>query len=295
MNAVKAYAQTSGFRVSELTRPNDNYRYAIKPFARFLEFRGDTEVTLEAVRDYFRALNQSKLSASTVRNRRQAVKDRIRRQFAHAPAEMKRHSEIQLEEIDRDPETKCPASSFRNVTSEQIISEADYVKLLEQCRSTKQRLFIEFLFRTGARVSEMTGIRFEDLEHTGAVYVVRLRGKGNKNASYKERRVYAPERLVQAIINEFRGTEYIFETGGGKRYSRSYVSEQIAKQTKRVLGRRLSAHKLRHSFATIQLQKHGRLTAVSQYLGHSDIAITAKYYAHDSLSASDVLGQEALQ
>ena len=290
MNAVQAYSQSSQFRSDDLLIYEDSYKYPIKAFHRFLD---GEPVTMESIADYFRELNDSDLSASTIRVRRQAVKDRVRRKFAHADVTTKNHVETAFREMDRDPDLKCPGAQFHGVGTESVVTEQEYIKVLEGCRSERQKLFIQFLFTTGARVSELCNISLADCKTEGKYIVVRLRGKGNARMSYKERQVFLSHTLFMRIRAEFAGQRYLFETSNNRSYARQYISEQIAKITLHVLGRRISAHKLRHSFATIKVKKYS-LKAVSQYLGHSDIAITAKYYVHDQLSAADVLGSEAV-
>ena len=289
--ALATYTQTAGFRAVELMIYNDSYKYAIKPFAQFLD--GD-DVSVDGIRDYFRHLNTTDLSASTIRVRRQAVKDRVRRKFAYASPKERDTMETAFREMDRDPDLKCPGTVVSGVGTDKVLSEQEYTTVLMKCRSRRQRLFIEALYTTGARISELTGITRADCKSDGTVVTLRLKGKGNRNASFKERHVFMAQSLYNRIRDEFRGEIYLFETSGGKRYSRSYVSNQISKITMHAIGRRLSAHKLRHSFATHQIKKHGRLKAVSQYLGHSDISITARFYDHDQLSATDVLGADAV-
>ena len=283
------YGRTSGLRAPELLIYRDSYRYAIKPFARFA---GDDEITLETVRAYYRELNNSDLSPSSIRVRRQAVVDRIRRKFAYATPQERDKVEQGLREINRDPDLKCPAQQFSPPGDSKVLSLEEYHQVLASCRSNRQLIFMRILWETGARVSEATGITLADCTVEDKVVTVRLRGKGNRNASYKVREVFIPRGLYDDARSVFAGEEYLLETAGGKRYSRSYVSDQIAKITRKAIGRRLSAHKLRHSFATRTLKSTGRLTAVSRYLGHSDVSITAKYYAHDTLSPADVLGTE---
>lgn len=287
MNAVETYTQTSGFRAPELLIYNDSYRYAIKPFADYLN---GGAVTSDAIRDYFRELNTTDLNASTIRVRRQAVKDRVRRRFEHASQEERDQIEAAFRAMDRDPDTKCPkAGSVSGVGRGDIMSPQEFATTMAKCRSQKQRLFISFLFNTGARVSEMCGVTLSDCKADGATVRVRLKGKGNKNASYKERYVAITHELYREIRAEFAGEKYLFETGGGKPYSRSYVSNQIAKVTENAIQKRLSAHKLRHSYATREIKRTGRISAVSRQLGHSDISITVKYYDHDTLTSDDIL------
>jgi site-specific recombinase XerD len=271
---------------------HDNYRYHIKAFAAFAQGRERSTVH-ELVRDYFEYLNTTDYSAATIRCRRQAVKDRLRRAISDAPEEEREAFEYRLRLLDRDPATKCPSGGKSQATVK-TVSEQEYTRLIAGARSDRQRRFIEFLWTTGARVSEMTGIRRADCKPEGNVVAVRLRGKGNKRDAYKERTVYVTRAMYERIRETFTGEEYLFETQGGKPYTRNYVSNQIAKLTLHVLGRRLSAHKLRHSFATRQIQRTGRIRAVSEYLGHSDVTITLRIYDHDTLTPEDVLGAEAV-
>jgi integrase/recombinase XerD len=61
------------------------------------------------------------------------------------------------------------------------------------------------------------------------------------------------------------------------------VSYEIIKAGKRILGRRISAHSMRHSFATLAIRDGASIKAVSKYLGHSSTAITMDMYVHESL------------
>jgi len=274
---------------------DDNYKHHIRQFVTFAE-TSDAETILDLVRDYYRELNKTNYSASTIRCKRQAVKDRLRRALSsskYSDADRARF-EHELREIDRDPALKCPGGANRTNGTTKVVTAEEFERLMKGARSDRQRRFIEFLYATGARVSEMTGVKLADCKAEGNVVAVRLRGKGNKKASYKERGVWITKAMYERILETFGGEEYLFETSKGERYHRSYVSNQIAKLTKHVLERRVSAHKFRHTFATRMLRDTGRVQAVSQYLGHSDVTITLRIYSHDAFSASDVLGPEAV-
>lgn len=270
----------------------DNYSYHIKQFAQFAA-TSEAGTLLELVRDYYVHLNTTDYSAGTIRCKRQAVKDRMRRVMQGASEEEREAFEYRLRLLDRNQETKCPGGGSSQATVK-TVSEQEYIRLLQGARSDRQRRFIEFLWTTGARVSEMTGVRRADCKPEGKVVAIRLRGKGNKRDAYKERTVYITLAMYERIRDTFTGEEYLFETANGKPYNRSYVSNQIGKLTLAVLGRRLSAHKLRHSFATRKIKETGRYKAVSEYLGHSDVTITLRVYSHDTFSPEDILGAEAV-
>ena len=145
-------------------------------------------------------------------------------------------------------------------------------------------MFLRFLFSTGCRVSEMCGIRLRDIENQGATEKIRITGKGNK-----ERFIRIRIDLCTEIQQVFKGSTLLFETSRQKPYNRSYVSNQIKKLGKAFLGRKISAHSLRHSFATIAVGKYpGKLDAVSHYLGHSSTSITLNMYCHNQLSDEEL-------
>ena len=139
------------------------------------------------------------------------------------------------------------------------------------------------LWVTGCRISEILGVKLAQCEQHGERVHIRIMGKGKK-----ERYVWIPLVLYRRILATFGGTTYLFETSAGKPYSRSYVSNQIAKLGRAILGRRISAHTFRHSFATRKIRETGKIQAVSEYLGHSSVAITLSLYCHDELSEEDL-------
>ena len=271
----------------------DNYSYHVKQFADFARV-STADSLLQVVSEYFGHLNTTDYAAGTIRVKRQAVKDRLRRAAAYYSDRDRAALEHELREIDRDPDLKCPSGGRGASGAHKVLQAGEYERLMHGARSERQKRFIEFLSATGCRVSEMTGVKLADCRREGNVYSVRLRGKGNKHASYKERTVWITAAMYERIISTFGSVLYLFSTGAGKRYSRSYVSNQLGKLTLKVLGRRLSAHCFRHDFVTRKLKETGRVKAVSEYAGHSDVQITLRIYGHDTFTAADVLGPEAV-
>ena len=146
------------------------------------------------------------------------------------------------------------------------------------------RLIAETLYVTGARVSEVLGIRRDQVKENGAVEL-RLYGKGGK-----ERAGRIPKELYRRILEVFPQGTYLFESRAGQHFKREYISREIARAARRVLGRSVSAHVLRHSRATDLLASTKRIKAVSRLLGHSDEATTLRYYVRDAFSDEDLFG-----
>jgi integrase len=146
------------------------------------------------------------------------------------------------------------------------------------------RLVAETLYVTGARVSEVLGIRRDQIKENGTVEL-RLYGKGGK-----ERSARIPAELYRRILSEFPSGTYLFESYKGQHFHREYISREIARAARRVLGRSVSAHVLRHSRATDLLAATKRIKAVSRLLGHSDEATTLHYYVRDAFSDEELFG-----
>jgi integrase/recombinase XerD len=142
---------------------------------------------------------------------------------------------------------------------------------------------IEFLFKTGLRVSEAINVRLKDIKPMGDVARIRLIGKGSK-----ERFARPSRELIARIRDHFQGTEYLFEHGG-RRYTREHVSTSIHRIGMAILGRAISAHSLRHSVATHLYKETHNLVAVQRFLGHTSSTTTAQFYVHDSFDDGQVL------
>ena len=164
-----------------------------------------------------------------------------------------------------------------------VVSPEERARLFEAL-PLRVRLVAETLYVTGARVSEILGTRRDQVRINGTVEL-RLYGKGGKERSSR-----IPAELYRRILTEFPEGTYLFTSYKGQHFHREYISREIARAARRVLGRSISAHVLRHSRATDLLASTKRIKAVSRLLGHSDEATTLRYYVHDAFSDEDLFG-----
>jgi integrase len=245
-------------------------------------------VNEEGLKAYFRWLNEeSGYAANTVRNKRQACKRRVRQLYHHASVEERIMIDRVLHDLDHEHDTKAPKTNGSAVTRDKYLTLEEYRQLLAQVKSDRQYCFLQFLWSTGARVSELTGAELRRCDVDETVVRITVRGKGSKERILKVRRD-----LYNRIRETFRGETYLFETQTGKPYQRDYISHQVQKIGKRI-GKRISAHTLRHSFATDKLKRGASLPALSHYLGHSTVAITADFYLHDEMDEELLLEEIA--
>jgi integrase len=266
----------------------DHYRPLVDCWIRWMRENAATP-SEESLRAYFRhLLNDSGHSARTIMLKRQAVKKRIRQLFEDRPLDDQARLETLIRRLDRGTDTKAPKVNGDQVGQNKILTPAEYSQILMACRTNKQRLFIRFLWDTGVRVNEMTRATLANCKTQGGIVTIRLMGKGSK-----EREVFIYDDLFHEIREEFNGQTYLFETSTGRHYNNDYVSHQIKKIGQRI-DRNISAHTLRHSFITRQIQEHPeKIKSISEYAGHSSVEITLRRYCHITMSAQEILGKRS--
>jgi integrase/recombinase XerD len=152
----------------------------------------------------------------------------------------------------------------------------------------RDRALLEFLYSTGARISEAVGLDVDDIRLGGAdddgPAVVRLFGKGSKArlvplGSYGARAVDAY--LVRgrpALAGKGAGTPALFLNARGGRLSRQSawtILKDAAERAK--IDRDVSPHTLRHSFATHLLEGGADVRVVQELLGHASVTTTQVY------------------
>ncbi|WP_304024728.1 site-specific tyrosine recombinase XerD [Rothia mucilaginosa] len=159
----------------------------------------------------------------------------------------------------------------------------------------RNRAILEFLYATGARVSEMLNADIDDVHFEGTLTdedgnqitlpgYVRLFGKGNKErlvpiGSYAQKAIQ--DYLVRArptLVAHGKGTAALFVNGRGSRLGRQ-GAWLILKEAAEAAGLSadFSPHSMRHSFATHLLQGGADIRVVQELLGHASIATTQVY------------------
>ena len=127
-------------------------------------------------------------------------------------------------------------------------------------------------------------ITLGDVKENDDAVEISVVGKGQKG-----RTVYLAKADLLRMQQTFKGKKYLFETIHGNRYDQVNVTKKIGKLSESILGKHISAHTLRHSFATNMIRKTRKIQATSEYLGHSSTAITLDMYTHETLSLDELL------
>lgn len=201
--------------------------------------------------------------------------------------------------VPTDP--AAPVTPPKNVKRlPKAVSVEDIQRLLavpdrETATGLRNRAMLEFLYATGARVSEMLNADIDDVHFEGTLTdedgnqitlpgYVRLFGKGNKErlvpiGSYAQKAIQ--DYLVRArpsLVAHGKGTAALFVNGRGGRLGRQ-GAWLILKEAAEAAGLSsdFSPHSMRHSFATHLLQGGADIRVVQELLGHASIATTQVY------------------
>ncbi|MGQ9660718.1 MAG: site-specific tyrosine recombinase XerD [Kiritimatiellia bacterium] len=147
----------------------------------------------------------------------------------------------------------------------------------------RDRAILELLYGTGLRVSELADLRMEDvninagyLRCTGKGKKTRVVPFGSKAAAWLTR--YIAESRSQLDRNG--SAPYLFLNRSGRKFARQGIWKLIRHYTlKAGIGKHVTPHTLRHSFASHLLANGAPLRVIQEMLGHSDIG-TTQIYTH---------------
>jgi integrase/recombinase XerC len=248
-----------------------NYKIDLKEFDEFL--KSDKETDIKDI-DYF-ILRKflSILSAKEIKKRTISRKISTLKSFFKF---MVREGEIK----------NNPASSLiyprLDKPLPKFLTEEEVKKILEipssgELTSLRDKAILEFLYSTGARVSELASLKIEDVDLIGGI--AKVTGKGRKERllplgeptilSIKKYLDKRTDNNPSLLINKRGGT--LTDRG-----IRNIIDRYIKKAA---FSLKISPHVFRHSFATHLLNRGADLRSVQELLGHSSIS-TTQIYTH---------------
>ena len=144
--------------------------------------------------------------------------------------------------------------------------------------AVRDRALLELLYSSGLRVSELTSVRWRDLDM--AEGLIRVTGKGRKT------RIVPVGSKARAALQSLReqdrpGADDPLVRGRlGKPLTPGAVRARLKRRAKEQgVWKRVYPHLLRHSCASHVLESSGDLRAVQELLGHADIG-TTQIYTH---------------
>jgi site-specific recombinase XerD len=180
---------------------------------------------------------------------------------------------------------------------EELVKLIEFPSKIEKDKriALRNRAMLEVLFSTGLRISELVNLKINQIDKKGRIFIL---GKGKK-----ERFVYLTPRALKILNNyldkrvddspyafiPYRGANSPKIKDKNKKISPNYLQAKI-KRYREILNINLpiSAHSLRHGFATYLAEAGASPAAIQVLLGHESLDTTTRY-----VHASDLYAQKS--
>ena len=259
------------------------YSTDVRQFAEFLERRkrGFRSVRRNDVRDFLQALFANQLDGRSVGRKLSALRHFYRYLLLDGIV-----AQDPTLNLGSPRQWKVLPKSLARAEMNALLQRPRplSVRKLDEAIVVRDRAMLEMFYAGALRVSEIIGVKIEDLK-LDLSYVL-VRGKGDK-----ERIVPLGKSAVDALtvyMREARGilaarksSPLLFLGRGARKLSRQRVW-QMVRAASATTGRHASPHMLRHSCATHMVENGADLRTVQTILGHADIS-TTQVYTHLAL------------
>ena len=165
----------------------------------------------------------------------------------------------------------------------------------------QQRREADF-YTYGLRRSEVLGLKWDSINFASGIVTIKhtvvrfstvVEKDSTKNAS--SFRSYPLTAEIKEILlqlkqqenenrklfgKDYNESDYIFKWADGKPFAPDYVTRNFSQLLKKHNLRHIRFHDLRHSCASLLIANDFSIKDIQEWLGHSDIQVTANIYAH---------------
>ncbi|MCK5288438.1 MAG: tyrosine recombinase [Candidatus Omnitrophica bacterium] len=248
-----------------------NYKTDLKEFEQFLNSRGIKDIKkidYFLLRKFLSFLNERKLSKQSISRKISTFKSFFK--FILREGIKKNNPASSLIYPRKDKSLPC------FLTEGEVKSILD-VPIDSDLMGLRDKAILEFLYSTGARVSEIVSLKMQNVDLIGGVVKVKGKGRKERLLPLGEPAIISLKNYIDKRIDNNRSL-FLNKRGGtlSDRGIRGIVLKYIQKASA-VL--KASPHTFRHSFATHLLDRGADLRSVQELLGHSSIA-TTQIYTH---------------
>ncbi|MFA5117636.1 MAG: tyrosine recombinase XerC [Candidatus Omnitrophota bacterium] len=245
-----------------------NYHLDLEAFRLFLGESDLEKVDYLTLRKYLATLKERKLVARTVSRRLSSLRSFFK--FLVREGFLKNNPILAISSPKQD-------KHLPSFLTEEEVSRLIDAAATDDERGHRDRAILEMFYSTGMRIGELVGLSIPDVDFFSCV--VKVMGKGRR-----ERIVPVGDTALAALRayleNRKKQTDVLFLNKNNSRISDRGV-RNIVKKYIRMCGIKqgVSAHTLRHSFATHLLNRGADLRSVQELLGHVNLS-TTQIYTH---------------
>jgi len=181
--------------------------------------------------------------------------------------------------VDKDPTERLHAPKLPKHLPRALDADATHALLKppkkKELRGLRDHAAMVLMYGLGLRLSEVSGLKDADLDLEART--ARVFGKGSKT-----RIVPVPAGCVR-VLAEYRKqrkpSRFYLQGRGKAALSTRTIARIVDRAALVALGRKVTPHQLRHSFATHLLAGGANLREIQALLGHSNLSTTQRYTA----------------
>lgn len=253
-----------------------NYYKDIKDYCIYLdslkEISTPENITSSHVRDYLAYLKRKRISTTSLSRKLSSVKS------FHSFLVKYRYTKQNVAKVITNPkkEKKLPV-----VLSLEEVDALLNVFTTDSPIDIRDKAMIELCYSCGLRVSELIELKISNIHMQ--MQILNVFGKGSKERivpfgdKAKEILSLYFEKSRPILIKN-KNTDYVFLSHSGDKMTRQNFFIMLNKKAKEAnITKKISPHKLRHSFATHLLASGLDLRFIQELLGHEDISTTEIY------------------
>jgi len=157
-----------------------------------------------------------------------------------------------------------------------VLSKQEIKKMIDAVDNPKHKFLIQFLYSTGMRVSEVVKVKISNIDFDRKLVLIKG-GKGRK-----DRYTLLADSLVKILKEQKKvkgKNDYLFTSRDDKTHWHIMSAQKNIKQASLRAGisKNVSAHTLRHSFATHLLEQGTDIRYIQELLGHKNLETTQIY------------------
>ena len=168
-----------------------------------------------------------------------------------------------------------------------VLSKEEVKAIIGRTNNPKHRCMIQLLYGAGLRVGELVRLRMRDIDtFRNTIHIVQSKGA-------KDRYVMLPETLRDTMKKQARLKEpdsFLFTSYDAGHLTEATIQKVVSEAARRGgIGKSVTPHTLRHSFATHLLESGTDIRYIQELLGHAKLATTQIYTHVTSASLRDVV------
>ena len=240
-------------------------------------------ITLEDIYDFFSYLSDDRIYHPETKHPGHGIENAARARKLSAIKSFYKYLTVRTKQLDENPVADVEYPKLRRALPKYLTLEQskDLLNAVTGTHAKRDFAILMVFLNCGVRISELAGLNYGD------IYKDRLRvlGKGNK-----ERTVYMGDTCKSAIeqynatipeTNRYDSRRPLFLSQKGGRMSSSAIHRLVKKHLMAagLDATQFSAHKLRHTAATLMLSKGVDVKTVQEVLGHEHLN-TTEIYTH---------------